>query len=257
MTREELLEKTLRSYAAYYDVNRDCPEEPFVAEAVFHSHNDAYFLVKSARIGEAESNEYVFFASVDNLDRALLEQLDAVAWERGISHVHPHSNHRNTDISLIILASSVAEAALKEDEKSWKDADGVRKFLAHPLVGTTFLVVVGCILGGLSLSQIWGLFGAANQLLAGIALMAVCAWLGQAGKNNKMFYVPMVFMLAATLCSLLITVKNKIVMIGAGQALWGDWFQLIFAAAMAILALFLVAEGVQTFKKQKQAKAAA
>ena len=83
MTREELLEKTLRSYAAYYDVNRDCPEEPFVAEAVFHSHNDAYFLVKSARIGEAESNEYVFFASVDNLDRALLEQLDAVAWERG------------------------------------------------------------------------------------------------------------------------------------------------------------------------------
>ena len=113
MTREELLEKTLRSYAAYYDVNRDCPEEPFVAEAVFHSHNDAYFLVKSARIGEAESNEYVFFASVDNLDRALLEQLDAVAWERGISHVHPHSNHRNTDISLIILASSVAEAAAK------------------------------------------------------------------------------------------------------------------------------------------------
>ena len=184
------------------------------------------------------------------------------------------SSAYNTIYALLTLAVSVfaltsldtgtrlgsflfSELFLKEDEKSWKDADGVRKFLAHPLVGTTFLVVVGCILGGLSLSQIWGLFGAANQLLAGIALMAVCAWLGQAGKNNKMFYVPMVFMLAATLCSLLITVKNKIVMISAGQALWGDWFQLIFAAAMAILALFLVAEGVQTFKKQKQAKAAA
>lgn len=60
----------------------------------------------------------------------------------------------------------------------------------------------------------------------------------------------MVFMLAATLCSLLITVKNKIVMIGAGQALWGDWFQLIFAAAMAILALFLVAEGIQTLRNR-------
>ena len=53
------------------------------------------------------------------------------------------------------------------------------------------------------------------------------------------------------------TVKNKIVIIGAGQALWGDWFQLIFAAAMAILALFLVAEGIQTFKKQKLSKASA
>ena len=80
---------------------------------------------------------------------------------------------------------------------------------------------------------------------------------GLARQERKMFYVPMVFMLAATLCSLLITVKNKIVIIGAGQALWGDWFQLIFAAAMAILALFLVAEGIQTFKKQKLSKASA
>lgn len=148
-----------------------------------------------------------------------------------------------------------SELFLKEDEKTWKDATGLRKVLAHPMVGTTLLVVIGCILGGLSLSQIWGLFGAANQLLAGIALMAVCAWLGQAGKNNKMFYIPMVFMLAATLCSLIITVKNKIVLIGAGQAAWGDWFQLVFAAAMAILALFLVAEGIQTFKNQKKVRA--
>lgn len=145
-----------------------------------------------------------------------------------------------------------SELFLKEDEKTWKDAKGFRKILAHPMVGTTFLVVIGCILGGLSLSQIWGLFGAANQLLAGIALMAVCAWLGQAGKNNKMFYIPMVFMLAATLTSLIITVKNKILMIGAGQALWGDWFQLFFAAAMAILAIVLVIEGIQTFRKQRQ-----
>ena len=149
-----------------------------------------------------------------------------------------------------------SELFLRENEKSWKDAIGVRRFLAHPMVGTTFLVVIGCILGGLSLSQIWGLFGAANQLLAGIALMAVCAWLGQAGKNNKMFYVPMVFMLAATLSSLLITVKKKLVMIGAGEALWGDWFQLLFAAAMAILVIFLVVEGIQTFKKQKALKKA-
>ena len=147
-----------------------------------------------------------------------------------------------------------SELFLKEDEKTWKDAKGFRKVLAHPMVGTTLLVVIGCILGGLSLSQIWGLFGAANQLLAGIALMAVCAWLGQAGKNNKMFYIPMVFMLAATLTSLIITVKNKVIMIGAGQALWGDWFQLFFAAAMAILALVLVAEGIQTFKKQAAVK---
>ena len=150
-----------------------------------------------------------------------------------------------------------SELFLKDGEATWKDAKGARKFLAHPLVGTALMVIIGCVLGALSLSQIWGLFGAANQLLAGIALMAVAAWLGNAGKNNKMFYIPMVFMLAATITSLIITVKNKIVMIGGGSAMWGDWFQLIFAAAMVILAVFLIVEAAQTFSKQAKAKKAA
>ena len=147
-----------------------------------------------------------------------------------------------------------AELFLKDNEETYKDATGARKVLAHPLFGTVLMVAIGCILGGLSLSQIWGLFGAANQLLAGIALMAVAAWLGNVGKNNKMFFVPMIFMLAATLTSLVITVIGKIKAVAAGTALWGDWFQLLFASAMAILAVILVVEGIQTFKKQMSKK---
>lgn len=147
-----------------------------------------------------------------------------------------------------------SELFLKKEETSYKDASGVRKFLAHPLAGTAIMVIIGCVLGGLSLSQIWGLFGAANQLLAGIALMAVAAWLGNAGKNNKMFYFPMIFMLAATLTSLILTVKAKIGMVAGGTAAWGDWFQLIFAAAMAVLAVILVVEGFQTLFLKKNAK---
>ncbi len=144
-----------------------------------------------------------------------------------------------------------SELFLKEGEKSYKDAKGIRKVLAYPLFGTLFMVIVGCVLGGLSLSQIWGLFGAANQLLAGLALMAVAAWLGNVGRNNKMFIFPMIFMLCATLTQLAITVVKKIALIGSGAAAWGDWFQLVFAAAMFVLAIILVIEGIQTFSKQK------
>ena len=148
---------------------------------------------------------------------------------------------------------------LKENEKTYKDASGVRKVLAFPLFGTVVMVVIGCVLGGLSLSQIWGLFGAANQLLAGIALMAVAAWLGEVGKNNKMFYIPTIFMLAATLTQLIRTVIAKITAMAGGAAgafHWGNWFQLIFAAAMAVLAVVLVIEGAKTFSKQLKAKKA-
>ena len=147
-----------------------------------------------------------------------------------------------------------SELFLKEDEATYKDASGFRAAIAHPLVGTLVMVVIGCVLGGLSLSQIWGLFGAANQLLAGIALLAVCAWLGEVGKNNKMFYFPMCFMLVATISSLCLTIKAKVALIG-GQvadktAAWGDWFQLCFAAAMVILAVILIFEAIATFKRQ-------
>ena len=178
----------------------------------------------------------------------------------------------NTIFALLTLAVSVfaltsldtgtrlsrfmfSELFLKEGEATWKDAKGIRKLLANPIFGTAIMVLIGCILGGLKLSAIWGLFGAANQLLAGIALMAVAAWLGQAGKNNKMFFIPMIFMLAATLTSLVITIIKKIgaMVAGAkGAFFWGNWFQLIFALAMAVLAVILVIEGVQTFAKQSK-----
>ena len=148
----------------------------------------------------------------------------------------------------------VAELLLKKDEKSWRDASGVRKFLTCPLVCTVLLVAVGCILGALSLNQIWGLFGVANQLLSGLALMAVASWLGEAGKNNKMFFIPMGFMLLVTLVSLSLTIYQKFVLIGAGDALWGDWFQLVFATGMAVLAVFLAAEGIAAFRNQRNAK---
>ena len=141
-----------------------------------------------------------------------------------------------------------AELFLKEDEATWKDATGARRVLAHPLFGTLLMVVIGGTLGGLSLSQIWGLFGSANQLLAGLALLAVCTWLGEVGKNNKMFYIPMCFMLVATICQLVITIFKKLG--GLATAAWGDWFQLIFAIVMVILAVILAIEGIQTLQKQ-------
>ena len=74
---------------------------------------------------------------------------------------------------------------------------------------------------------------------------------------NKMFFIPMIFMLAATLTSLIITIIKKIGAMAAGAQnafFWGNWFQLIFALAMAVLAVILVIEGIQTFARQAKAK---
>ncbi len=140
--------------------------------------------------------------------------------------------------------------------KTRDDLTGAAKFFSHPLVATGLMVIVGCGMGFMGLSQIWGVFGAANQLLAGIAMLAVATWLGNIGKNNKMFFVPMVFMLAATITSLIMTIVKKIGLIAGGGAAWGDWFQMIWSIGLVVLAVILVIEGIQTLTKKKEQKAA-
>lgn len=139
--------------------------------------------------------------------------------------------------------------------KTRDELTGARKFFSHPLVSTLIMVVIGCGMGFMSLSQIWGVFGAANQLLAGIAMLAVAAWLGNIGKNNKMFFVPMVFMLCATLTSLTMTIIGKIKLIAAAGAVWGDWFQMIWSIGLIVLAVILVVEGVQVMTKKEKKQA--
>ena len=138
--------------------------------------------------------------------------------------------------------------------KKYEDLTGFRKFLAHPLTATLVMVIIGCGMGFMGLSQIWGVFGAANQLLAGVAMLAVATWLGNVGKDNKMFFFPMIFMLIATLTSLVMTCIKKFGMIGGGTAAWGDWFQLIWSIGLIVLAVILVVEGVGTLIKQGKNK---
>ena len=131
--------------------------------------------------------------------------------------------------------------------------EGWKKVMVNPYFATILTVVLGILLGMNGYGKIWGLFGAANQLLAGIGLLAVATWLGNLGKNNKMFLLPMGFMIVVTICSLALTVKNQVGMIMAGGADWGPWAQTILGVLLIVLAIVLVIEGVQTLKNPKKA----
>jgi carbon starvation protein len=132
--------------------------------------------------------------------------------------------------------------------------DGWKKLMVNPYFATIITVVLGIILGMTGYSKIWGLFGAANQLLAGIGLLAVATWLGNIGKNNKMFLIPMAFMIVVTICSLVLTIKNQLGLISAGTADWGAYAQSIIGALLIVLAIVLVIEGIQTLTgKNKKA----
>lgn len=145
------------------------------------------------------------------------------------------------------------ELWLKGDEKP-ETVTGAKKALANPYVATVITVVFGIGLGMTGYTLIWPLFGAANQLLAALALLAVCAWLGNAGRNNKMFYLPMAFMLVVTLTSLVMTIQSKAAALMAGGDAVVAIVQMLIAALLLVLAVILAVKGVKTLMATAKAK---
>ena len=120
------LEKLLKSFESYYNINTSEVEAPFAAEAIFNSHNEQYFLVQAAKLADIDSNEFVFFYShhnhePDSCDEALsaekVSEVTRIAWERGLSRVNPYYGHRNSDVTVIFLSDKISDESFKKIKK--------------------------------------------------------------------------------------------------------------------------------------------
>ena len=141
-------------------------------------------------------------------------------------------------------------------EETVQTVTGKKKFLCNPYFATIVTVVLGVGLGMTGYAKIWPLFGAANQLLAAVGLLAVCTWLGKVGKNNKMFYIPMVFMLIVTITSLFQTIMAKVKLFGSADADIWVYIQAILAILLVALAVVLAIYSFVNLAKQGKEKAA-
>ena len=114
-------------------------------------------------------------------------------------------------------------------------------------------MVLGILLGMNGYGKIWALFGSANQLLAALGLLAVATWLSNIGKDNKMFLLPMAFMLCVTIASLFINTRTQLGVIAKGGADWGPYAQVVLGVLLIVLAVVLAIEGIMTIYKQWKA----
>ena len=117
MELSQAIEKILPAFEQYYTVKKETLS-PFCAEAEFRSHNEQYFLVRSAHIADIDSNEFVYFADPEELTSGKLNELVESAWTAGLAKVRPYNGHRNSDVTLLIFTKSVSEETAKEIKKT-------------------------------------------------------------------------------------------------------------------------------------------
>ena len=118
MSTDETLSALLPLFENYYNVNTDLCTEPFAAEAVFESHSEQYYLVKAAKVADVNMNEYVYFAKCDRLEADDFQRYDQAAWETGTAKVVPSSDHRSTDVTLIIVSDTIDDKVKKLIKKT-------------------------------------------------------------------------------------------------------------------------------------------
>jgi carbon starvation protein len=101
--------------------------------------------------------------------------------------------------------------------------------------------------------KFWTLFGASNQLLAGLSLLAITFWLYQARQRIAFTLLPMIFVLVITLWALIsLVIGNlRITRIGSGQ-LDIELINAIAAAALVMLALYLAVVALVKIRGDRQ-----
>ncbi len=118
MEPSDAIKQILPAFEQYYTVKKEEITPPFCNEAEFRSHNEQYFLVRSAHIADIDSNEFVYFADPEELSPEKLDELVNAAWNAGLAKVRPYNGHRNSDVSLLIFTKSINPETINSIKKT-------------------------------------------------------------------------------------------------------------------------------------------
>lgn len=136
-------------------------------------------------------------------------------------------------------------------------AEGWRKLLCNKYFATVITLVCGYILTQIGYSNIWPLFGSANQLLSALVLITLCVFLRVTGRENRTLLVPLVVMLCVTFTALVERCIALVKAYNAGTAVFMvEGLQLIIAVLLMVLGVIIVVHsGKVLFSKSTASKA--
>ena len=140
-----------------------------------------------------------------------------------------------------------------------ENAEGWRKFLCNKYVSTIITLAFGYLLTRVGYSNIWPLFGSANQLLSALVLITLCVFLKVTGRQNKTLIVPCVIMLCVTFTALVQRTMALVKAFNAGTAVFMvEGLQLIVAILLMLLGVIIViTSGKELLKKKAGSEARA
>ncbi len=126
---------------------------------------------------------------------------------------------------------------------------GAAKVLSNTWVATVLTLALGLALAFGGYNNIWPLFGASNQLLGGMTMIALAVFCKCTGRKGFMLYVPVVFLLCSTFTSLVqSTIGCVNALAASGTAVIAtSGLQLVFAILLMVLGVIVAYNCLKEF----------
>ena len=132
-------------------------------------------------------------------------------------------------------------------------AEGWRKLLCNTYFSTLITLAAAFVLTRIGYSNIWPLFGSANQLLSALVLVTLCVFLKVTGRSNKMLFPPLIIMLCVTGTALVEKTIALCKAYAAGSATFlVEGLQLIIAILLLVLGLTIVVNSLRAYFAAKK-----
>ena len=120
--------------------------------------------------------------------------------------------------------------------------------------GNTVLWISSLTLGGYT--NVWPLFGSANQMLAALVLIGVAVFLKATNRKHAMLYPPMLIMLAVTFTAIVLNVIGNVQKFQAGTATFlVEGLQLIVAVFLIVLGIIVAITCIKKLVNMKKENA--
>lgn len=134
-----------------------------------------------------------------------------------------------------------------------EQAEHWRQVVCNKYFATMITLACGFILTKIGYSNIWPLFGSANQLLSALVLITLCVFLKVTGRENRTLFPPLIIMLCVTFTALIERSIALVHAFGAGSAVFMvEGLQLIIAALLMVLGVIIVyTSGRELFRKKE------
>lgn len=133
------------------------------------------------------------------------------------------------------------------------ETTGLVHVLSNTWVSTVLTLALGLALAFGGYNNIWPLFGASNQLLGGMTMIALAVFCKCTGRKGWMLYVPVAFLLCSTFASLVqSTIGCVNALAASGTAVIAtSGLQLVFAILLMVLGVIVAYNCLKEFFTKK------